>query len=144
MKSLLVLFSMIFAMAAFAKSEPVLVACSDDQVNYNVLFLLEDRQVVAYAINEGNWGEVRILTNEQKNEKELFLEFAEHDDTHFGYVFYNNSKNAFADWKVKSWTAGNDSDNYYAQVNDNKVYCDILLKKTESAKVDLKNIFKKI
>ncbi len=131
-------------MAAFSKSEPVLVACSDDQVNYNVLFSLEDRQVVAYSINEGNWGETTVLTSEEQKQNELFIQYeAGSDDTNYGYVLYN-SKNMFANWKVKSWTAGNDSDNYYPVVNDNPVYCHILLKKTESTKVNLLNIYKKL
>ncbi len=65
MKSLVIFFSMLISVSAFSKSEPVLVACSDDQVNYNVLFLLEDRQVVSYSINEGNWGEAVVLTSEE-------------------------------------------------------------------------------
>lgn len=126
-----------------AKATPVSVACSNDQKEYVVSFSIFENKIISYAINEGSsWSEEQKI-EESTNENEVWVEYVEEYDTHFGYVVYK-TKNYLTDWKVKSWTSGNDSDNYEASVNDDKVFCHILLKKPTSLFVESDNIFKKL
>lgn len=69
--------------------------------------------------------------------------FSGGDDTNYGFVL-SNSKNMFQTWHIKSWTSGNDSDNFEPVVNDNLVLCHVLLQKVESPKIEKNNIFKRL
>ena len=105
---------------------------------------MNQRQVVSYALNEGNWGDSIALTSYEQAQKELWIQYASGgDDTNYGFVL-STSKNMFQNWLIKSWTSGNDSDNYEPVVNDNLVLCHVLLKKVESPKIDKNNIFKRL
>lgn len=144
MKSFLAAIFCVVSFSAFANTDTVFVACSEDESTYNVLFTMNQRQVVSYALNEGNWGENIALTSYEQAQKELWIQYAAGgDDTNYGFVL-SLSKNMFQNWIIKSWTSGNDSDNYEPVVNDNLVLCHVLLKKVESPKIDKNNIFKKL
>ena len=138
----LLLFASFQVFATESKNQ-VVVACSNDNKNYNAKFYFERNKMTAYAISEIGWSDIIHLSKEEAESKEVWIEYAMVNDTNFGYVIYQGN-DLIKDWRVKGWTSGNDSDNYEASINDDQITCHLLLKDPKSTLINVKNIFKKL
>ncbi len=145
MKSFLTILLLLASFNVFANESKnlVVVACSDDNKSYNAKFYFERNKMISYSINEVEWTESIAVDPQDVAKKEVWIEYAMIDDTSFGYVVYLGN-DLIKDWKINGWTAGNDTDNYEASVNDYTITCHLLLKDPKTTAIDVNNIFKKL
>lgn len=122
-------------------SERQYVACASDPHEYNVLFEIESGRIFNYSINDQVWIDGFEVTAEEHEISPLWIEWASMNDTVFGYTVYLD-KDLLNNWKVKSWTAGNDSDNYHAVENDDPVLCHLLKSRPKTPAIKANNVLK--
>lgn len=141
MKLLLLSLFILTATLELMATENEYVACTNDPHEYNVLMVIQSNKVISYAVNDSAWSEEIEITSEDHDMGVLWMEWAMMNDTRFGYSVYLD-KDLLNNWKVKSWTAGNDSDNYQEVENDEPVLCHQLKSKPKSTAIRANNVLR--